>query len=100
MPTPNDKEMFKMAQIDIGKANVSRLIVSGLRFYSDLNDAIGDFISDPSEETAKTVDSCFLACSNRIESIRHALVDIAKVMNDEEGDQVSGTEDDNGVRLK
>lgn len=105
MATPNKEIMTKLATLERGTSNMNRLIVANLRNFSDLEQAVQGFVTNPSDEQAALIDSQFEECEKGFAAIRQAVSQVALVaidadQTDEDGHlPLSGVDEEDGVRL-
>lgn len=105
MVTPNKETMTKLAALERCTSNMNRLIVSNLRNFSDLEQAVQDFVTNPSDEQAEVIDTQFSECDKGFAAIRQAVSQVALVaidadQTDEDGHlPLSGVDEEDGVRL-
>ena len=105
MATSSDETMIKLAAMERGAANINRLIIDNLRNYANLNLAVQEFMANPGEEKAESLDEIFSACEQGFEAIRAAVTNVAVVaigqpIVDDDGKMpLSGVDEEDGVRL-
>lgn len=96
----SDDTVIRLASMEKGRANIDRLIVAHLSKYAALQQAVENFISDPTEEAAAAVDDSFKNVATALNAVRTAVAQMAVfVLSDGEVEEIVGIPDEDGLRI-